>query len=275
MDGKPVQAERKSYILLNKPRGFVATLADPEGRPTVMELLPKDGPRIYPVGRLDFNTEGLLVFTNDGDLANGLMHPRRQVNKTYHAKLRAIITDEEVKQLEAGIELDGAVRKATVVGGGLSTSGKYSWVELMITEGRNRQVHRMLEALGHEVARLVRVGYGGLVPDKLRLGKWRPLTLEEVQALGELAGVRKPVVTKKPMVGKQGRSAAAFREEVRDARKPTSRGAGSRPQQAPPKGPPKGGPKAKYGGARNGTNRSTDRQPKRASQRPAPRPKRY
>jgi 23S rRNA pseudouridine2605 synthase len=189
VDGKPVLVERKVYALLNKPRGCVSTLSDPEGRPTVMELLPKQGPRIYPVGRLDFNTEGLLLFTNDGDLANGLMHPRREVPKTYHAKLRSILTEADVAALEAGVELDGGVRKATVAGGGTAANGKSSWVEITITEGRNRQIHRMLESLGHEISRLIRVGYGPLVVGELRRAKWRPLSPEELDGLRELAGL--------------------------------------------------------------------------------------
>ncbi|MEO6953879.1 MAG: pseudouridine synthase, partial [Polyangia bacterium] len=126
VDGKLVIVERKRYLVLNKPRGCVSTLDDPEGRPTVMDLLPKDGPRIYPVGRLDFNTEGVLLFTNDGDLANGLMHPRRAVPKTYHAKLRSILHDGDAAQLETGIELDGAIRKAVIAGAGISENGEHS-----------------------------------------------------------------------------------------------------------------------------------------------------
>jgi 23S rRNA pseudouridine2605 synthase len=192
VDGKRIVAERKSTLLLYKPRGCVATLSDPEGRPTVMELLPEDGPRIYPVGRLDFNTEGLLLFTNDGDLANGLMHPRREVEKTYHVKLRGILSQEDVARLEEGIELDGAPRKARVAGGGVGEGGKHSWVELTITEGRNRQVHRMMESLGHQIARLVRVGYGPLTTKGLRPGKWRRLEPEELRALAALAGTAPP-----------------------------------------------------------------------------------
>jgi 23S rRNA pseudouridine2605 synthase len=192
LDGRPVAREKKAYLLLHKPRGYVSTLSDPDGRPTVMELLPRSGPRLYPVGRLDFNTEGLLLFTNDGELANGLMHPRREVQKTYHVKLRGVLTGSDVERLEGGVELDGAARKARVAGGGKSESGKHSWIELSITEGRNRQIHRMMEAIGHEVSRLVRVGYGPLGITALPRGKWRRLTPDELQQLGELAGVRPP-----------------------------------------------------------------------------------
>jgi 23S rRNA pseudouridine2605 synthase len=198
LDGQRVVAEHKAYVLLHKPRGYVSTLADPEGRPTVMALLPKDGPRLYPVGRLDFNTEGLLLFTNDGELANGLMHPRREVPKTYHVKARGVLSATDVEQLESGIELDGAPRKARVAGGGLSASGKQSWIELVITEGRNRQVHRMMEAVGQEISRLVRVGYGPLTTEGLTRGKWRLLTPEELDALAHLAGVEIEAAQPKP-----------------------------------------------------------------------------
>ena len=230
VDGRSVSVERKVYALLNKPRGCVSTLDDPEGRPTVMELLPKQGPRIYPVGRLDFNTEGLLLFTNDGDLANGLMHPRREVPKTYHAKLRALLSDSDVSALEKGVELDGAVRKATVAGGGTAANGKSSWIELTITEGRNRQIHRMLESIGHEVARLIRVGYGPLVVGELRRAKWRPLTPEELDALRDLAGIEAP---KRPQTIAPIRKAAAPTKPLGSHKKPISRDPKRGP--APPK----------------------------------------
>ncbi len=225
VDGKHVTVERKVYALLNKPRGCVSTLSDPDNRPTVMELLPKDGPRIYPVGRLDFNTEGLLLFTNDGDLANGLMHPRREVPKTYHAKLRSLLTDADVTALETGIEIDGAMRKAVVAGGGTAENGKNSWVELTITEGRNRQVHRMLESLGHEISRLIRVGYGPLVVGDLRRAKWRPLSPEELDQLRTIAGVDAPLRSSPARV-----TATPRRPTASASRKPAP---GTRPSRAP------------------------------------------
>ncbi len=226
LDGKRVVVEHKDYLLLHKPRGYVSTLADPEGRPTVMALLPKQGPRLYPVGRLDFNTEGLLLFTNDGALANGLMHPRREVPKTYHVKARGVISDADVAALEAGVELDGAIRKASVVGGGLTEGGKHSWIELQITEGRNRQVHRMLESLGHQVSRLVRVGYGPLSTERLARGKWRRLEAEEVAALAALAGVAvrgKPAASPIKRTGDRGR-ATGKRQSAGERQRTTDNG---------------------------------------------------
>ena len=194
VSGRRLAVEEHLYLLLNKPRGYVTTLSDPEKRPTVMELLRGIEARVYPVGRLDFNTEGLLVFTNDGDLANGLMHPRREVQKTYRVKVRGILTAEELAQLRSGVTLDDGVRTAPaeVTPGGASTGGHNSWFEITIHEGRNRQIHRMVEALGHQVAKLERVRYAGLEAGTLRPGRYRQLVEREVETLKVVAGLVSP-----------------------------------------------------------------------------------
>jgi 23S rRNA pseudouridine2605 synthase len=220
----------------------VSTLSDPDGRDTVMTLLPKDGPRLYPVGRLDFNTEGLLLFTNDGELANGLMHPRREVPKTYHVKARGVISEVDVERLEGGIELDGAPRRARVAGGGLTPGGKQSWIELTITEGRNRQVHRMMEAIGQEVSRLVRVAYGPLTTDGLARGKWRHLTSDELAELAHLAGVEVEAAKPRPL--------PRAMQRPRAARPPSRTHGGPRKSGGPPSRTHTGARKSERGSAK-------------------------
>jgi 23S rRNA pseudouridine2605 synthase len=185
VNGKRVVAEEHIYILLNKPRGYVTTLSDPEGRPTVLELVEKVGARVYPVGRLDFNTEGLLVLTNDGDLANGLMHPRGGVEKVYHVKVRGQADARVIDQIRRGLTLDDGERTQPTDAEllGPSEGGNNSWLEVVLREGKNRQIHRMCEALGLTVAKLRRVRYAGIDLGDLRSGRWRPLNRFELQKL--------------------------------------------------------------------------------------------
>ncbi len=169
------------YYLLHKPRGCVTTAHDPQGRPTVVALVPSE-PRVFPVGRLDLDTEGLLVLTNDGELAQLLTHPRHGVSKTYLAELAGSITDQALHALRNGVELeDGPTAPARVrlVQRGPGRSA----VEITIHEGRNRQVRRMGDAVGHPVRRLVRTRIGPLVDTRLEAGHWRVLDREEVRAL--------------------------------------------------------------------------------------------
>jgi len=173
------------YYLLHKPARVVTTAHDPEGRRTVVELLPPE-PRVFPVGRLDYDSAGLLLLTNDGRLAQLLSHPRHGVAKTYLAEVVGPPSRAELRQLREGVVLDDgltAPARARVVG----TNGDAAAVELTIHEGRNRQVRRMLEALGHPVTRLVRTRIGPIHDDRLRPGAWRDLTTTEVRALYEAA----------------------------------------------------------------------------------------
>ena len=173
------------YYLVHKPTRVMSTAHDPEGRPTVVELVPAD-PRVFPVGRLDYDTAGLLVLTNDGELAQLLSHPRHGVAKTYLAEVAGTPSRAVLRHLRDGVELDDgltAPAQARLVG----RHGDVSAVELTIHEGRNRQVRRMLDALGHPVHRLVRTRIGPLHDDRLRPGAWRPLTTGEVRALYEAA----------------------------------------------------------------------------------------
>lgn len=186
IDDKPLQpAEKLVYVLLNKPLGIVTTLSDPEGRPVVTDLVSDLKVRVFPVGRLDINTSGLLLLTNDGDLANRLAHPSRQVNKRYLVKVRGHLSNDSKRQLEEGIKLeDGMTSPAKVLN--LRIRGGHTWFELIIHEGRNRQVRRMCEALGYQVSRLVRVGYAFLTLDDLAPGQKRLLSEREIRLLQEL-----------------------------------------------------------------------------------------
>jgi 23S rRNA pseudouridine2605 synthase len=172
----PVRPGLVTY-LLNKPRGVVSTAADPQGRPTVVELVPPE-PRIFPVGRLDTDTEGLILLTNDGDLAHRLTHPSFGVEKEYLAQVDGSPTPADLRRLRQGVELeDGMTAPAKA---SLTAPGA---VRLVIHEGRNRQVRRMLEAVGHPVRRLVRTRIGPLADRRLKPGEWRVLEMEEVRAL--------------------------------------------------------------------------------------------
>ena len=184
VDGKILHFDtEKIYILLNKPRGFVSTAKDDRGRKTVLDLLGENfSQRVYPVGRLDLNSEGLLILTNDGDLTNALIHPRFEVSKTYRAKITGELTEEKLDKLRTGIELDDGLTAPAEI----YLLGENS-VEVTIHEGRNRQVRRMFAAIGCDVKKLRRIKFAGLTLEGLKIGQWRKLTAEEISRLkGEL-----------------------------------------------------------------------------------------
>jgi len=177
VDGREVAKQRLAHILLHKPAGVVTTASDPQGRPTVVDLVPHE-PRVVPVGRLDADTTGALLLTNDGELAHRLAHPRYGVEKTYVADVGGTPSDETLTRLEGGVELDdGPTAPARA-----RRLGPHR-VELTIHEGRNRQVRRMLEAVGHPVAQLHRSVYAGLTLEGLEPGAWRELEPSEVERL--------------------------------------------------------------------------------------------
>lgn len=182
IDGKPIPKQRSFlYIMLHKPRGFVTTLSDEKGRRVVTELVADCGERVYPVGRLDMDSEGLLLLTSDGDFANRLMHPKHQVDKTYYVFVEGY-SPEKLTVLEKPITLDGyTIQKPTVRL--LSAKGSGAKLSVTIHEGRNRQVRRMCAMAGLSVTRLIRVSEGGLALGDLPKGKWRHLTKEEVAKL--------------------------------------------------------------------------------------------
>lgn len=189
VDGKPLpREEQRVYFLLNKPKGYVSTAADERDRRTVLELIPVKKTRIYPVGRLDQNTEGLLLLTNDGTLTQALLHPRFLVHKTYRAKVAGDLTPEALKKLRGGVELaDGRTAPAEVRVYGTTDKG-LNEVEVTLHEGRNRQVRRMFEAVGCDVRSLKRTRFAQLTLDGVKRGAYRSLTKAEVRELYRLVG---------------------------------------------------------------------------------------
>jgi pseudouridine synthase len=183
VDGRVVRAEATVVVLLHKPAGVVTTVRDPQRRPTVIQLVDA-GVRVVPVGRLDLDTTGLLLLTNDGDLANRLAHPRFGVEKTYVAEVEGTPSDTVLRRLADGVELDDGLTAPA----GVRRLGR-SRIELVLHEGRNRQVRRMFEALGHPVRRLHRSAYAGLDLRGLEPGAWRVLTDREVAELRRLVGI--------------------------------------------------------------------------------------
>lgn len=187
VDGAPIAQGEVSlvYYMMNKPKGVVCTMSDDRGRKTVADLLPEGIGRVFPVGRLDYDTEGLLILTNDGDLAYAMTHPSREVQKTYLAKIEGALTEKDLNPIRSGIELDGVLThkcKAHIV----ETNKEYTKVHLTITEGRNREIRRMFEAIGKNVSFLKRVKIGSLTLSGLDRGAVRPLSDREVIALKNL-----------------------------------------------------------------------------------------
>lgn len=188
VDNKLIRSEKPVYILLNKPRGIVTTLHDPEGRKTVASLLPDISERIYPVGRLDYNTEGLLIMTNDGELTHALTHPSHEIAKTYRAKVLGKPPEEKLDRLRTGIKLeDGLTAPARVNMIDYEREKDLTTVEIVIFEGRNRQVRRMFEAIGHPVRQLKRIKFAFLTLIGLRRGAYRHLEPAEVENLRNIA----------------------------------------------------------------------------------------
>jgi pseudouridine synthase len=180
-DGRPLRSAEKTYLLLYKPKGYLTTYEDPGGRKTVYDLLPRDR-YLFPVGRLDLETSGLLVMTNDSAFAERLTNPLHEVAKTYRVKVSTHLDDEQLQRLRSGVQLpDGPTRPARVVR--VREAGGRSVFEITITEGRNRQVRRMVEALDAKVLKLVRVAIGPLRIGDLPIGTLRPLTQAEIRAL--------------------------------------------------------------------------------------------
>ncbi|MDE7097991.1 MAG: rRNA pseudouridine synthase [Ruminococcus sp.] len=193
IDGERINMPRKKkfvYIMMNKPRGYVTTVSDELDRRCVMDLLEGVEERVYPVGRLDRNSEGLLLFTNDGEFANNIMHPSRHISKTYRVTVRPDINDEQLVRLSEGVEIDG---KKTLPATVIVKEKQQGRVVLLITirEGRNRQIRKMCEAVGLEVARLRRISVGPLRLGMLKPGTWRELTADELRAIRTAIGKEK------------------------------------------------------------------------------------
>ncbi len=191
VDGKPLKKpERLVYYVLNKPKGYVTTVSDPEGRPTVMDLLPRLGARAYPVGRLDYASEGLLLMTNDGALAQKLTKAGSHVPKTYRVKVSGKPEEKAIARLRAGVTIeleDGRKVKTSPAKIRLLEDGANPWYEVVLIEGRNRQIRRMFERVGHHVEKIKRVQLGPLMLD-VEPGKFRELTKKEVEQLKQAVG---------------------------------------------------------------------------------------
>jgi 23S rRNA pseudouridine2605 synthase len=194
VDGKRIVAESLVYVVLHKPRGVVSTMSDPEGRPSVREILAAVPGRVYPIGRLDFATSGVLLATNDGDFAEALMHPRKAVPKTYVVKVHGEMKPADLEKWRKGVELeDGKTLPAKAKL--LRYEGDKTWFELTITEGRNQQVRRMGIATDFRVMRLSRLSFAGVTGEGLRPGSWRYLTFDELTAIKKEHNVPRRVVS--------------------------------------------------------------------------------
>jgi len=196
VDDHPVRAERHVYWAVNKPRGYLCTNHDPAGRPLALDLVPHVDQRVYTVGRLDEDSEGLLLLTNDGDLAQQLMHPRFGVEKTYEVQVAGSPSPADLRQLLTGVWLsDGRVKARYVKR--FKRQGDSTWLKIVLAEGKNREVRRMLAKLNHKVMRLRRVAIGPVRLDRLPKGKSRKLALPEIEALRKVAARRpsNPVLT--------------------------------------------------------------------------------
>jgi len=190
VDGKHLStAQPFVYLMLNKPRNVMSTLDDPGGRTTVKDFLHGVSVRVFPVGRLDFDSEGLMLLTNNGQLAEALLHPRYHVPKTYLIKVKGVLTDEEIRQLERGVRLEDGMTSPAIVKK-VKKAEQNSWLEITIREGRKHQVKRMLESVGHPVIRLMRVKMGPLSLGNVGPGEFRFLTDREANALRELVEQR-------------------------------------------------------------------------------------
>jgi 23S rRNA pseudouridine2605 synthase len=186
VDGRPLRLERHVYWLVNKPRGYLCTNHDPAGRPRVIDLVPHVNQRVYTVGRLDEESDGLVLLTNDGDLANRLTHPRYGVEKTYLVQVAGKPTREDVQKLLKGVWLsDGHVRARRVKR--LRQQGESTWLEIVLNEGKNREIRRMLARLGHKVMQLRRIAFGPILLGRLRSGKSRPVMGRELALLRQAA----------------------------------------------------------------------------------------
>ena len=199
VDGKHISsAQPYVYLLLNKPKNVMSTLNDPGGRPTVKDYLRGISVRVFPVGRLDFDSEGLMLLTNHGDLAQTLLHPRYHVPKTYLIKIKQVLTDEHIRQLEQGVQLEDGMTGPAVVKK-IKKAKLNSWLEITIREGRQHQVKRMLEAVGHPVLKLTRIKMGPLSLGDLASGEFRYLTDREANALRGLAEQKLAAATETTM----------------------------------------------------------------------------
>ena len=279
VDGKHVQVEKKVYFVLNKPDGVVCSaegVKDAEGRPTVLSLFPDLPQRIYPIGRLDFHTRGLLILTNDGELAAALTHPRHEVTKTYHVKFQGRLDEEDLGRLGQPITLeDGTVTRAAEEISVIKDTDTNTWVQVTLRQGLNRQIRRMGDAIGRPVLKLIRVAVAGLTADGLADGEFRPLTPTEVYDLMAAANPEKVAASpRKPKKAAKAAGDAGAAKPAATPRKPTnarSKGSASAPKPARSAARPTGDrPKARPnpGSRAPGRKPAGDSRPAARSNRP-------
>ena len=260
VDGQRVRvATQHRYILLNKPRGYMTTRKDPERRPTVLYLLPEVREYIYPVGRLDYDSEGLLLLTNDGDLAARLLHPSHEVEREYHARLRGVPDESQLDRLRRGVVIAGrrtAPAVVRVVDTGLGAREDQALVSIALHEGRTRQVRDMCDAIGHPVVRLKRVRFGPIADRALKVGEHRDLTSREVAMLKQSAGGGvSSEVGRRPGQAPRPAPRQAPHQAPQGPRGPRGEGTGrsDRPHQAPRSRTPARRPAPRPSGGRSGS----------------------
>ncbi len=189
VDGRLLTSiEPKIYLIFNKPKNVLTSLYDPKGRPTVKDFLKGIKYRVFPVGRLDFDSEGLIFLTNDGDLAQAILHPSKNIPKTYLVKVKGIIEEQTVKKLESGIKLEEGITAPAKVKM-VRVTDNNSWIEITIYEGKKRQIRRMLEKVGHRVLKLKRIRVNGINLGNLKTGSFRYLTPKEVEKIRREIGL--------------------------------------------------------------------------------------
>ena len=186
VDGRQVTLKKNEYYILNKPKGYLSTVSDDKGRRTVLDLLPSNVGRIYPVGRLDYDSEGLLILTTDGELAQRLTHPSNEVPKTYLVKIEGTATEATLNPIRSGVEIDGGYVTKKCKAHIVETNKDYTKIHITITEGKNREIRKMFAAIGREVVLLKRIKVGELTLRGLDRGSWRKLSRQEVEYLMSL-----------------------------------------------------------------------------------------
>jgi 23S rRNA pseudouridine2605 synthase len=211
--------QEHTYVLLNKPRGYLTSMSDPEERPLVIDLIPKQLGRLHPVGRLDFNTEGLLLLTTDGELTNLITSARNKIAKIYKVKVKGMPSEKAVERLRRGVEIEEGERTAQADVRKMRGSSTNAWFEVMLHEGRNQQIRKMFDAIGHSVVKLVRSQIGSIEIGTLRTGEWRHLTAREVAQLKRPVATKRPAATNRPAATKRKPPHPGSRARVRAPRR--------------------------------------------------------
>jgi pseudouridine synthase len=201
-----LQRREKVHVLLNKPKGYLSSVSDPDKRPMVTELVPPSLGRLYPVGRLDFNTEGLLLLTNDGDFTNFITSARNKIDKVYEAKVKGVPPEPAIQRLRRGVTLDDGTKTAPAKIRKIGETETNTWFEILLHEGKNQQIRRMFDLIGHSVIKLRRSRIGQLRADELKPGRWRHLTEDEVKLLTRSQPRNKAKPTKRAPAPSRGSS---------------------------------------------------------------------